>query len=172
MLAEELSIGLNRRLLVATHIGLVVVEVHVFYVLAEQVFIRHIRSRRWRWRSLSHGQPRGGFLTPSRTFRDQVICRRISRRDALRPIGLDCANSVNRYVRGVAGLPCQRCGLSRLNGIRIHGDRSRGGWRCGRGGWWRWSCLLSACAEHEKSTKCKYQREPLETKLLHVFIPP
>src|ERR1017187_3255946 len=54
MLIEELHVGLQRRLLVTANVGLVVVEVNILNVLAEQVLVRHRRSwRRWRWRRLS-----------------------------------------------------------------------------------------------------------------------
>ena len=42
MLAEELRVGLHRRLLVAPEVGLVIVEINILDALAEQVFVRHI----------------------------------------------------------------------------------------------------------------------------------
>src|SRR5580765_2297747 len=41
VLTEELRIRLNGRLLVTAKIGLVVVEVHILNILAEQVFVSH-----------------------------------------------------------------------------------------------------------------------------------
>ncbi len=83
------------------------------------------RRRRW-WRRLRHGEPRGGFLRSARSLGGQVIGRGIRRGHGLRSVGLHGADAVDRYIGGIAGLPGQRGRLSRLNGVRIHGNRS--GW--------------------------------------------
>ena len=58
MLIEELRVGLDRALLVPAKIRLVIVEVNILHILAEQVFVRD--RRRWRrWR-------RGAGVTVSR----------------------------------------------------------------------------------------------------------
>ena len=70
MLIEELGIGLNRGLLVATNIGLVVIEVDVLNILSEQILIRDGRSRWRRWRGcLRDGQSCSRLLRSTRTFR-------------------------------------------------------------------------------------------------------
>src|ERR1700758_5198402 len=67
MLREELRVGLDRGLLVAANVGLVVVKVDVLHVLVEQVLIGHVRRwRRWRWR-LGHGQSRRRLLRAARS---------------------------------------------------------------------------------------------------------
>src|ERR1035437_2640558 len=106
MLIEELHVGLQRRLLVTANVGLVVVEVNILHVLAEQVLVRH--RRRWRrWRRLGYGKPRSGFLAAARSFGRQVIGRRIRRGDALRTVGLHRSNAIDRHVGRIAGLPGQ-----------------------------------------------------------------
>src|ERR1017187_9856819 len=90
------------------HVGLVVVEVNILHVLAEQVLVRHRRSwRRWRWRRLSYGKPRSGFLAAARSFGRQVIGRRIRGGHPLRAVGLHRSNAVDRHVGRIAGLPGQ-----------------------------------------------------------------
>src|ERR1022692_3629635 len=105
MLIEELHVGLQRRLLVTANVGLVVVEVNILHVLAEQVLVRH----RWNWRRrrLSYGKPRSGFLAAARSFGRQMIGRRIRRGDALRAVGLHRSNAIDRHVGRIAGLPGQ-----------------------------------------------------------------
>jgi hypothetical protein len=83
VLAEELSICLDGRLLVTTNIGLIVVEVDVLDILAEQILIRNIRGG-LRWRRRRRYRKSGGrFLRATCAFCDQVIRHRISRRNAL-----------------------------------------------------------------------------------------
>src|ERR1017187_5501280 len=99
MLIEELHVGLQRRLLVTANVGLVVVEVNILHVLAEQVLVRHRRSwRRWRWRRLSYGKPRSGFLAAARSFGRQGIGRRIRRGHTLRAVGLHRSNRSEEHT--------------------------------------------------------------------------
>src|ERR1700747_2179609 len=95
VLTEELRVGLQRRLLVATNIRLVVVEVDVLDVLTEQVFVAH-RGSWWRRRRrrLRHGQPRGGLLRATCTLGGEVIGGGIRRRHALRAVRLHRANAI------------------------------------------------------------------------------
>src|SRR5579863_3719469 len=46
MMREELRISLHRGLLVTADVGLVVIKIDILDILAEQVFIGHVRSRR------------------------------------------------------------------------------------------------------------------------------
>ena len=63
MLAEELRVGLHRRLLVAAKVCLVIVEINILDALTEQVFVGHVCGRRrWRWRRLGYRQSRCRFL--------------------------------------------------------------------------------------------------------------
>src|SRR5579871_750306 len=150
MLAEERHVSLDRRLLIGTDVGLVVIEVDILHVLAEQVFIRNRRGRwRRRWRSLGHSQPSRCFLRSTRALRDQMISRGVGGRDALRTIRLNRANAIDRHVSGIAGLPRQSGRLPGLNRTWIHRNRGSGSrwrWRW----WWRRGCgFLFARAKHE-----------------------
>src|ERR1700722_1198897 len=168
MLIEELRVRLQRTLLIAANIRLVVIEVHILDVLAEQVFVRHRwRGRRWRRWCRSHCKPRRSFLRTARSLGNQVIGRRIGRRDALRAVRLHRANPVDRHVSRVARLPCQRRGLPRLNGVGIHRDRSGRlrRWRRWRR-WWR-SRFFLAGAQHHYGTQHDYECEPFHTSLFH-----
>src|SRR5580692_706004 len=150
MLIEERHIGLDRRLLVGANISLVVVEVHVFNVLAEQVFVRHRWSgRRRRWRRLRDRELRGRFLRAARSLGRQMISRRSRRRHALRTVRLNGANAVDRHIGRIAGLPGQSRRLSGLNRVRTHRNGSGWGRGCRRGWWRRRSCFLSASAKRQ-----------------------
>src|SRR5271166_5859478 len=106
MLVEELRIGLQGRLLIAANIGLVVIEVDVFYALAKKIFFRRRRRRR----SLGHRRRRNrearrSLLGSAGALSDQVIGSGIARGHLLRSAGLHGADAVNRNVRGIRGLP-------------------------------------------------------------------
>ena len=101
MLAEELRIGLNDRLLIGRDVRLVVGKIDVFYILSEEILFRGRRRRSLRNRRRCHREPGGRFLSPSRTFRGQVVRGRVSGRDLLGATGLNCANTVNGDVSGV-----------------------------------------------------------------------
>ena len=107
MLIEELCIGLNRGLLIAPNLRLVVIEVDVFDVLREQVFVRDgwRRRRRRRW-WLCNCQPRRRFLRATRTFGSQMIGGGVRRRNTLRTVWLHGAYAIDRHIGGIAGLPC------------------------------------------------------------------
>jgi len=108
VLREERHVGLDGSPLVGANVGLVVVEIDVLNVLTKQVLVRNVRSwRRRRWRRLSYGKPCRGFLAPTRSLGDEVISRGIRRGHALRSVRLHGANSVNRHIGRIAGLPRQ-----------------------------------------------------------------
>src|ERR1700722_4854957 len=105
VLIEELRIGLDRTLLRAADIGLVVIEVDILYRLPEKILF----CSRWRRRSLSlrrrYREARSGLLSSTRTFGDEVIGSGVAGADLLRSAGLNCADAVNGNVGGARGLP-------------------------------------------------------------------
>jgi hypothetical protein len=107
VLAEELRVRLHRCLLVAPNVGLVVIEIDIFYVLIEQVLIGDRWRRWWRRRCLRDRKPRSRFLRSTRTFCYEVIGGRVGWRDRLRPVGLHRADAVDGNIRRVACLPGQ-----------------------------------------------------------------
>jgi len=119
VLTEELSVSLDRTLLVATNVGLVVVEVNVLDARREQIFFRGRRSSRsWRCR-LSDRNARGRFLRPASSLGSQVVSGRLRWSHLLRAAGLHSADAINRNVGGAASFPSQRRRLPLLNGVGV-----------------------------------------------------
>src|SRR5277367_2785410 len=126
VLVEELGVRLDVGLLIGAEVRLVIIEIDIFHVLAEEVFVRGRRScghwRRW----LRDREARGGVLGSAATLRREVIGGGSSRRNRLRSAGLNRADAVDGNVGGIRGLPAQSCGLARLNGIGTDRDGGRG----------------------------------------------
>src|ERR1700719_4395681 len=73
VLTEELSVSLDRTLLVATNVGLVVIEVNVLDARREQILFRGRRSGSgWR-RRLSDSNARGRFLRSAGSLGRQMV---------------------------------------------------------------------------------------------------
>src|SRR5882762_45867 len=171
MLAEELRIALDGRLLIRPNGIRVVVEVHVSDALSKQ-FLLGCRGRRW-WRRWGHVHGDAGrcFLGSSRTLGDQVVSRRVGGRHLLRPVGLHRADAVNADVAGQRGLPGQRGGLSPFNRVGVGRQRRGGrGWRRWRR-WRRWSNFLLAGAQHHDCAKDEYESDPLHFRVFHILLP-
>src|SRR5580658_10914062 len=170
MLAEELGIALGGSLLIGANIGLVVIEIDVLDILAEQILVtRSCGNRRRRWRRLGDGEARSRLLRSARTFGYQVIGGGIGRADRLRSTGLNGSDAINGNVGSVRSLPGQSRRLTSLNRIRTHRDGS--GRRCRWRRWWgrRWRGLLLAGAEHENSGQSDDGCEYLQMLLFHVL---
>src|SRR5712691_2744034 len=83
VLAEKLSISLQRRLLIGTNIGFVIVEVDVLDRLGEQLLFRRRRASSLRWGRWAHRHAGGRLLSSTGAFSGQMISRRIRRRHLL-----------------------------------------------------------------------------------------
>src|SRR5580698_3243445 len=118
VLVEELSVGLNRGLLIGAKVRLVVVEINIFDVLAKEILFRRPGLRRRRywsgWRG--DGEARGSVLGATAAFGCEVIGSGIGGIDLLRSAGLNRADAVNGDVGSIGSLPAEGCGLSLLNG--------------------------------------------------------
>src|SRR5581483_331666 len=170
VLREELSVPLQRGLLVGTNVVLVIVKENVFDVLSKELLFRGRRLRRRRRRRDRHtsGRVRG----PAGSLCRQVIGRGLVGRNLLGAAGLDGAHAVvDADVGRVLCLPTQRGGLALLNGIRI--GRQGRGWGGRRGWWWRRGrCdFLFAPAQQNDCAQGKDQSDPLQTVVLHLILP-
>src|SRR5450755_896477 len=154
MSVQELHVGRQGTLLIAADIRLVIVEINVLHILAEQFLVGRRRlgwRRRWRSR---HRDAGAGLLRSAGTFRCEVIRSRVRGRNGLRSVGLHRTDAVDGNVGGVAGLPGERGRLPGLDAVRTYGNRSRRSrcrcwWRRRR---WRRSGFLAARAQHQQST--------------------
>src|SRR5581483_5094104 len=107
VLREELSVALQRGLLVGTNVVLVIVKEDIFDVLSEQFFFRGRRLRRRRW--WCDGHTSGRVRGPTGSLCREVIGHGFVGRDLFGAAGLDGAYAVvNADVGRVLRLPAQR----------------------------------------------------------------
>src|ERR1700730_16726287 len=160
VLTEELSVSLDRTLLVATNVGLVVVEVNILDARREQIFFRRRRtSSGWR-RRLSDCNARGRFLCSAGSLGSQMVSGRLCWCHLLRAAGLHSADAINRNVGGAGSFPSQRRRLPLLNGVGV-GTQSTC-W-CRR----RWGWFLFAGSQHENGAHRQNECEPFHFSVLH-----
>src|ERR1700731_4071008 len=117
MLLQELRIGLQRALLAAANIVLVVIEVDVLHILREQFFFRGVRSGLSR--RCVYGYTSGSVLASSRALSDQMVGCRICWSDLAGAALVDGTNALNADVRRSSSLPSQGRRLTRLNRVRV-----------------------------------------------------
>src|SRR5258708_26407637 len=83
MLAQKLRIGLDRTLLIAADVSLIVIKVNILDALSEQSLIRRRSILGLRLRSLRYCDAGRRILRPSGTLCGQVVGRRIGRGNLL-----------------------------------------------------------------------------------------